>query len=234
MKKQTIKINGIPSIIWGETSECCVLAVHGSMSHKEDRIFELLAATAGSKGWQVLSFDLPEHGERQGSDVLCKPQNCAAELKEIMAYAQTHWQQLQLFAVSLGAYFSLLAYPDEALKQVLFLSPVVHMQHLLADMMLAAGVDSDNLKQRQIIPLDNGQILYWDVYTYVNEHPILTWAHPTMILYAEHDLLVKKADILSFNQKFPGKLTIYAEGEHFFHTSEQLKKAADWLFETLI
>lgn len=90
MKKQKIKIKGIPSIIWGEASEFCVLAVHGSMSHKEDRIIEILAAAAGSKGWQVLSFDLPQHGERQGSDALCKPQDCAAELKEIMAYAQTH------------------------------------------------------------------------------------------------------------------------------------------------
>lgn len=233
MKKQKIKIKGIPSIIWGEASEFCVLAVHGSMSHKEDRIIEILAAAAGSKGWQVLSFDLPQHGERQGSDALCKPQDCAAELKEIMAYAQTHWQQLQLFAVSLGAYFSLLTYPDEALKQALFLSPVVNMQHLLADMMQAAGVDSDNLKQRQIIPLDNGQTLYWDVYTYVNEHPIHTWPHPTMILYAGHDYLVNKADILSFHQKFPGKLTVYAEGEHFFHTPKQLQKAADWLSEML-
>lgn len=41
------------------------IAVHGNMSNKEDAVIQILAEEADRKGYQVLSFDLPEHGERK-------------------------------------------------------------------------------------------------------------------------------------------------------------------------
>ena len=65
MKTERIKINDIPSIIWGEKSNKVFIAVHGNMSNKEDEIIKILAEKVVIKGYQVLSFDLPEHGEIQ-------------------------------------------------------------------------------------------------------------------------------------------------------------------------
>ncbi len=65
MKIEKIKINNIPSIIWGEKSWKVFIAVHGNMSNKEDDVIKILAEEVTSKGYQVLSFDLPEHGERK-------------------------------------------------------------------------------------------------------------------------------------------------------------------------
>ena len=35
------------------------------MSNKEDEVIKLLVEKVTSRGYQVLSFDLPEHGERK-------------------------------------------------------------------------------------------------------------------------------------------------------------------------
>ena len=62
---ERISIGPIPAIIWGPPSQHLVLAVHGNMSHKADTVIELLAGNAVPRGYQVLSFDLPEHGDRK-------------------------------------------------------------------------------------------------------------------------------------------------------------------------
>lgn len=65
MKKEFFKINNIPAVLWGETSEKIIISVHGNMSHKEDIPIEILAEIGNQKNYQILSFDLPEHGERK-------------------------------------------------------------------------------------------------------------------------------------------------------------------------
>ncbi|HVM73130.1 MAG TPA: hypothetical protein VMT91_15305, partial [Anaerolineales bacterium] len=63
MHKQLILIGSIPAIIWGTPSSNVYIFVHGRMSQKEDA--EKFATMAERKGYQTLSFDLPEHGERK-------------------------------------------------------------------------------------------------------------------------------------------------------------------------
>lgn len=63
MKKERIKINKIPSVIWGEKSQKVFIAIHGNMSNKEDEVIKILADEVVKKGYQVISFDLPENGE---------------------------------------------------------------------------------------------------------------------------------------------------------------------------
>ena len=124
MKTERIKINDIPSIIWGEKSSKVYIAVHGNMSYKEDQVIKILAEKVVSKGYQLLSFDLPEHGERKNDiTYLCKVQNCKKDLISILEYAKTKYEEINLWACSMGAYFSLISYKDEDIKQcLLFIS----------------------------------------------------------------------------------------------------------------
>lgn len=131
MIKHNFKIGNIPATLWGKESEKLVIAVHGNLSHKEDAVIQLLANEAIQKGYQVLSFDLPEHGERKEEGTPCKVQICVSNLMEILEYARTQWKELSLFACSMGAYFCLLAYQNLALKKALFLSPVVDMDRII-------------------------------------------------------------------------------------------------------
>ena len=114
MKTERIKINDIPSIIWVEKSNKVFIAVHGNMSNKEDEVIKILADKVISKGYQLLSFDLPEHGERKDNkEYLCKVQNCVNDLKRIIEYTKTNYDEINLWACSMGAYFSLLSYKDK-------------------------------------------------------------------------------------------------------------------------
>lgn len=230
MKIERTKINNIPAIIWGEKSSKVIIAVHGNMSNKEDEVIKILAEEATSKGYQVLSFDLPEHGERKlDTTYLCKVQNCVKDLKSIIEYAKTSYNEINLWACSMGAYFSLLAYKDEKIKQCLFLSPVVNMKIIIDNMMLWSNTTEEELMKKKEIKTDFGQTLYWDYYLYVKEKPITNWNKKTYILYGSKDNMQNEEIIKSFSDKFNCELTILEGGEHYFHTEEQLKYYKEWL-----
>lgn len=84
MISEKIKIENIPAIIWGEPSDRLFIFVHGKLSNKtEARDF---AEIATIKGFQVLSFDLPEHGERKYDNYQCTVQNGVKDLETIINF----------------------------------------------------------------------------------------------------------------------------------------------------
>lgn len=230
METKRIKINNIPSIIWGEKSSKVFIAIHGNMSNKEDKVIEILANKVTNKGYQLISFDLPEHGERKiDTNYLCKVQNCVNDLKQIIEYAKANYNEINIWACSIGAYFSLLAYKDEDLKQCLFLSPVVNMKIIIENMMLWSNTTEKELNEKQEIKTDFGQTLYWDYYLYVKENPITNWNKKTYILYGNKDNMQNESIIKDFSNEFNCDLTILKNGEHYFYTEEQLNFYNDWL-----
>ena len=226
----SFKINNIPAIVWGEKSSKVFIAVHGNMSNKEDEVIRLLAENVTSKGYQVLSFDLPEHGERKDDHTyLCKVQNCINDLKQVIEYAKANFEEINLWACSMGAYFSLLAYKDEVLTKCLFLSPVVNMKAIIDNMMKWSRVTEEDLKEKQEIKTDFGQTLYWDYYEFVKNNPITNWNKKTYILYGSADNLQDEKLIKDFANEFNCELSILENGEHYFHTKEQLEYYKKWL-----
>ncbi|MDO7785832.1 alpha/beta hydrolase [Desulforamulus aquiferis] len=234
MQKRKFEIEGIPAVEWGEKKEHVFIAVHGNMSNKEDTVIKLLAEMAVEKDYQVLSFDLPQHGEREKIDIPCKVQFCVKDLKTIMLYAKQHWKNISLFACSMGAYFSLLAYKEEVLEQCLFLSPVVDMGRIISNMMMWFNVTPERLQKEQEIETPIGQILYWDYYCYVNEHPVDTWDVATVVLYGAKDDLCEYETIDNFVKRFQCQLEVMQQGEHFFHTNAQLNVFQDWLKKYIV
>ena len=163
MKTKRINIGNIPSIIWGEKANKVFIAVHGNMSNKEDDVIKIFAEKVISRGYQLLSFDLPEHGERKDdTNYLCKVQNCVKDLKQIIEYAKANFEEINIWACSMGAYFSLLAYKDENIKQCIFLSPIVNMKVIIDNMMLWSNTTEEELKEKQEIKTDIGQTIYWE------------------------------------------------------------------------
>ncbi len=229
MIMQKLTIAGIPAIIWGEKSPKLFIAVHGNMSNKMDTVIASFAEKLTQSGFQVLSFDLPEHGERKNDPTPCKVQACVKELARIMEFAKTGWDQISLFACSMGAYFSLLAYKNIDLKQSLFLSPVVDMERIIKNMMTWFNISEAQLRAEKQVETPIGQPLYWDYYCYVKEHPIDCWNKPTAILYGSDDDLCEVDTVLNFTQQFNCELTIMEKGEHYFHTEEQLEFFRSWI-----
>lgn len=222
-------LNGIPALLWGDAANGVLLAVHGNLSHKADVPIRMLAETAVKRGWQVLSFDLPQHGDRKKDPTPCNVQACVRDLQTVMRYAKVNWQAVGLFANSIGAYFSLAAYSQEELKQALFLSPVVDMKRVIENMMRAFQVTEARLEAERLIPTPIGETLDWSYYCYVQAHPVDVWPVPTEILYGERDDITDHACIRQFADRFCCRLAIMSGGEHYFHTSEQLRFYQEWL-----
>lgn len=232
MLKTNLKIEGIPALLWGEPADRLFIAVHGFMGSKED--FEYLAEEASHKGYQVLSFDLPEHGERKEEGYTCNPPNAVKDLTDVLQYAQTHSNHISLLGCSLGAYFSLLTYSDYLFDQCLFLSPVVDMQHLIDNMMKAAGVSVERLQTEKIIANPNGPLFDWEYYSYVKVHPIEMWNTPTKIFMGSEDEVSEVEVIKKFTSRFNVRLTLLEGGKHYLHTEEETREIKKWLSSRIL
>ena len=104
------------------------------------------------------------------------------------------------------------------------------MERLILDMMKWAGVGEKELAQRGEIKTDFGETLSWEYLCYVREHSI-KWKIPTEILYGENDGLTSLETITAFAEKTGAGLTVMPDGEHWFHTEEQMRFLTEWLTE---
>ena len=223
-------IGGIPVLIWGAQSDKVYLCVHGKMSSKESA--EGIARIAAQRGYQTLSFDLPQHGERTGEAQRCDIWNGIHDLTIIADYVFRHWQEVSLYACSLGAYFSLHAYQGRSFKKCLFQSPILDMEYLIRRMFLWFGITEERLAREKAIdtPIDR---MSWDYFQYVLEHPISEWNAPTSILYGGKDNLQSMAVIQEFASRFGSEVTLAQNSEHPFMSEDDLPIVNQWLYDHL-
>ena len=139
------------------------------------------------------------------------------------------WKKTSLYANSIGAYFSLLAFQNVKLEKSLFVSPILDMGKLIRDMMGWAGVTQEQLKEAGEIPTAFGETLSWTYLTYATENRITKWDSSTAILYARQDHLTARQTIDNFAQRFGCMVTVMENGEHWFRTEEQLAVLDAWL-----
>ena len=227
MKEKHILLQEIPAILYGDSSESLFLYIHGKLGRKEEaaRFAEIVCP----KGFQVLSIDLPGHGERTGEMERFVPWEVVPELQAVYGFAQQRWKTISLYANSIGAYFSLQAFQKSKLEKSLFVSPILDMEKLIRDMMGWAGVTQEQLMEAGEIPTAFGETLSWKYLTYAEEHRIAKWDNPTAILYAGQDHLTARKTVDDFAQRFGCTVTIMENGEHWFHTEEQLAVLDAWL-----
>ena len=227
MQKSAIEIRGIPAVIWGSRSKKVYIYAHGQDGSKEDA--ELLASIVCEQGRQVISFDLPGHGQRRHEPTSCDPQRAILEFREILSYAKKRWDEVALFAVSLGAWLGLQSFRDEKLSDCLFVSPILDMKYVISNIMRRAGVSEERLKQERMILTHVGQPLFWEYWSFVLNNPITKWETPSRILYAENDDMTPLKIVKNFAQQFGCTLNIMKNGEHWFHTPQQLDYLRSWI-----
>lgn len=226
MKTEHFEIRGIPAVLYGNPSGKAYLFVHGKLGFKEEA--EAFAEIACPAGYQVLAVDLPEHGERLDMLDAFNPWTIVPELRFAMSYIKTRWNEVSLRANSIGAYYSMLAFGDEDISKALFVSPIVDMEKLIGNMMTWANVTEAELRERGEIQTDFGETLSWRYLNWVREHPIENWHCPTSILYASQDNLTSRGTVDAFAEKHDASLSVMENGEHWFHTPEQLQVLTAW------
>ena len=139
-----------------------------------------------------------------------------------------HYDAIVIIANSIGAYFAMNALAGRPIEKALFISPIVDMEKLISDMMRQAGVTEAALQEKREIETSFGEKLSWRYLCYVRENPVRWNAH-TDILYAGKDNLTAYETVSQFAKRANASLTIMENGEHWFHTKEQLDFLNRWL-----
>lgn len=156
------------------------------------------------------------------------PWETGAEIRSVVEKLKSEYDSIILIANSIGAFFSMNAGIDSIIKKAYFISPIVDMERLITDMMDWANVTEDKLKEKGMIHTSLGEDLSWDYLCYVREHPV-KWSVPTAILYGKNDALTSYETISAFAKKHNAKLTVMENGEHWFHTEEQMQFLDNWI-----
>ena len=100
MKPERVQIGGIPALLYGAPAERGYLFLHGQMGRKEEA--EAFAQVVCPKGYQVLSIDLPAHGERQGRGEELFPWAAASDVRAAWNWTERRWRAVSLRANSIG------------------------------------------------------------------------------------------------------------------------------------
>ncbi len=158
------------------------------------------------------------------------PWEAREEFPRFFSEQRKRCDSLTLIANSIGAFFSLSSLDETLVDRAYFISPVVDMEKLIGDMMQWANVTERELAEKGEIPTDFGETLSWAYLCYVRAHPI-DWRVPTRILYGAQDNLTSLETISAFAEKLSAALTVMPEGEHWFHTPEQMRFLDAWLMK---
>ncbi len=150
------------------------------------------------------------------------------QIKEAYENAHKRYDHIYVIANSIGAYFAMHTLQACDIEKALFISPVLDMERLILDMMSWANVSEADLHEKGDIPTDFGETLSWKYLCFVRENPI-TWNVPTEILYAGNDNLVSRKTVNEFISNHNTHLTVMENGEHWFHTDEQLAFLDIWM-----
>lgn len=141
---------------------------------------------------------------------------------------QNKYDQIYILANSIGAYLAMHSLQKCKIKKALFISPILDMEQLIIDMINWANTSEKELAEKREIQTDFGETLSWEYLCFVRDNPII-WNVKTEILYAEHDNLTSRKTVDEFINSHDAHLTVMENGEHWFHTDEQIEFLNNWM-----
>jgi len=106
------------------------------------------------------------------------------------------------------------------------------MEYLIHQMMIWFDISEERLaKEKEIAtPID---MMTWDYYQYVKEHPVQEWNIPTHILFAGRDTLQSLEVVKGFAERFGCELTLSENSDHPFMEDGDEAVVTHWLRDHL-
>ena len=144
-----------------------------------------------------------------------------------------NYKEIIVIANSIGAFYTYEYLSDFNIKQAFFISPIASMHQIIFNLMMENNISRQELEEKKLITLKNGQVLSWDFYEHVSKEND-NWNVPTEILYGSRDDLVYIENIADFLGKHPlSRLTISESSEHYFHTEKDKEFIKNWILRNL-
>ena len=116
---------------------------------------------------------------------------------------------------------------NKPIKKAMLISPIVDMEKLILNMMARLNISEEQLYKEKIITTSLNESLSWEYFSYVRNHPI-TWNISSHILYAGNDNITSLETMRNFANHIGASMTVMHNGEHWFHTEEQLAFLDNW------
>jgi len=138
------------------------------------------------------------------------------------------YEKITVIANSIGAFFLMNSGVEPFVNKAYLISPIVDMEKLIGNMMIWANVTEDELKEKGVISIDFGENLSWEYLEYVRNNPIC-WSVPTKVLYGEKDSFTTLETMQAFVKRIQASITVMMDGEHWFHTKEQMDFLDTWI-----
>ena len=195
-----------------------IIYIHG----KGGSSFEINQYKESCLGFDMVGIDCNEY----------LPWIVEKQIKLVYEKVEKTYDEIYILANSIGAYFAMHTLQNNNIKKALFISPILDMEQLILNMMNWANVSEETLCEKKEIPTNFGETLSWKYLCFVRENPII-WNIPTEILYAEKDNLTSHETVDKFIKNHNAHFTVMENGEHWFHTEEQLIFLNNWLKQSL-
>lgn len=207
--------NGLEENEWEKNKKTVVLYIHGKGGcADESEHYRKLFPQA-----DVVGF---EYQANTPWEAKAEFLGCVIELKK-------KYGSVILIANSIGAFFSMNSFSKEQIDRAYFISPIVDMENLITNMMQWANVTETELKEKEVISTSFGEDLSWEYLQYVRNNPIDNWNVNTAILYGENDTMTSLDIMEKFAAGIGATVTVMENGEHWFHTKEQMEFLDNWI-----
>lgn len=231
MKSDLIIENGerpiSATLFYGARTERAVIALHGFTSNRKSETVTNIAQVATADNAAVLSFDMPEHGDRRAQKGTLTVKNVLEDYIEVIKYVKEEVSdRISLFGSSMGGYFSLLAARFEPnIEQILLKSPALNPIKTLTKAMKECDNEARCEQLRKLVREITGGGNAYDVYELVKKYP-----YPkTDIIWGKKDEVVDSYDIKSFVAAAPKQVALTAiTCGHKFLTVNAQKSLSEW------
>jgi len=106
------------------------------------------------------------------------------------------------------------------------------MEYLIRQMMAWFDITEERLEREREIdtPID---LMSWDYFRYVLEHPVDKWGIPTSILFGARDTLQSESVMRDFANQYDCTLRISETSDHPFMDQSDGPIVAQWLRDNL-
>ena len=227
-KPEELLLDGVPALRWGKPGGRAVVGVHGQFSNKHDPVMSRCGDVIASWGDQLITFDLPAHGDRQ-DDKAFTPMDASPEVRAFARLARSQSTEVSLLANSIGAYFSLCDTPAGTFDRAWMVSPLLDLEYYIRDIMAEYSVTDEQLEAQTVIDTPRG-VLERSYLRFVEEHPARLNA-PSWMIRGDQDEMVP-LNALSRFVGAPGVELVQVEGgQHFLGQPPHLDTVVAWFEE---
>ena len=224
MKISRFAMEQTPIVIYGEETDRAFLFFH--WENKNRFAIEPFAELALAHGWQVVDAEMAQSGETEEQRAL-HPWQPVLFLKNLLVHAKRRWENIGVFADSVGAWLCMLAFEGAGVERCLFLSPVLDMADVIASKLDQAGITPAQLRRQKTVSAGEYELTY-DYFRWLQRHRAHALCENTAVLLGGQDPLVSKSSVQRFCGKEGAIITTLPGCDHWFETERAQQLAQDW------